>query len=340
VAYYMRLGAVRGGALMAQMAAYGLALTAAERAGQPAAARDAELRRTARALADARPSARLPAWAMGRLDARRVALAESADGEEVATALRDEADAIAAAIQLGNAAISAALADLLVASHADGRPLCVLVHGDPGALSSGLVGTAITALADLHARGRELRIFVTETRPFMEGARLASWELRQAGIRHKVIADSAVAWLLQQEAIDAVLVAAEWIAANGDSAAVVGSRGIAQQVVAVAEAPSEASAATEAPAPSGPRVIVSALSSTIDPNTPDGSAIPVEMRPARDMAAYLAGFSVHVADVLVPVADVIPASAISVLVTERGILSPASGEGIAALLDSSPQEPG
>jgi len=355
VAYYLRLGACRGGALMAQVAAYGLALTAAERVGQPPGARNAELRRTQRALAEARLSSRLPAWAMERLEATRAALGESADGADVAAALRAEADAIAAAFQLGNAAIAAALAELL--AEVEERPLGVLVHGDPGALSGGLVGTAITALADLNAQGRELRVFVTETRPFMDGARLASWELRQAGIRHHIIADSAVAWLFEREAIDAVLMGAEWIAANGDSAAVVGSRAIAQlaaavtpaprvpaapaeahqEVAAAAEATREVAFSTGATRQARPRVIVCALSDTIDPATPDGSAIPVELRPARDMAAYLAGFSIHITDALVPAADVIPASAIHALVTERGVLAPPSGEGIAALLEMAPE---
>ena len=323
VAYYLRLGACRGGAVMAQVAAYGLALTAGERATQPAAARDAELQRTRQALASARPSSRLPVWAMERMESVRAGLDETADGAAVAAALRAEADAIAADVQAGHAAIVAALSETL-AGPLD-RPLGVLVHGDPGALSGGLVGTAITALRSLRDEGRELRVFVTETRPFMDGARLASWELRHAGIDHKVIPDSAVAWLFERETIDAVLIGAEWVAANGDSGAVIGSRAIALQAAAMAEDAG----------PARPRVIVCGLSATIDPSTPDGHAIPVELRPARDQAAYLTGLSIRVSDALVPAGDVMPAGTIAALVTERGVLVPPSAPAIAALIGSS-----
>jgi methylthioribose-1-phosphate isomerase len=322
VAYYLRLGACRGGAAMAQVAAYGLALTAGEREAHPAAARDAELQRTQGALASARPSSRLPAWAMERMESVRAGLDEATDGAGVAAALRAEADAIATDLQAGHAAIATALAAWLV-EPAD-RPLGVLLHGDPGALSGGLVGTGITALRTLRDEGRELRVFVTETRPFMDGARLASWELRQAGIEHKVIADSAVAWLFDRETIDVVLIGAEWIAANGDTGAVIGSRAIALQAVAMADDADRVR----------PRIVVCGHSATIDPLTPDGPAIPVELRPARDQAAYLAGLSIRVSDALVPAGDVIPAHAIAALVTEHGVLAPPSAQAIGMLLSS------
>jgi methylthioribose-1-phosphate isomerase len=159
----------------------------------------------------------------------------------------------------------------------------------------------------------------------MDGARLASWELRQAGIDHKVIPDSAVAWLFDRESIDAVLIGAEWIAANGDTGAVIGSRAIALLAAAAGDRPGRAR----------PRVIVCGLSATIDPATPDGDAIPVELRPARDQAAYLTGLSIRVSDALVPAADVIPAGTISALVTERGVLVPPSAPAIASLIASS-----
>jgi methylthioribose-1-phosphate isomerase len=165
----------------------------------------------------------------------------------------------------------------------------------------------------------------------MDGARLASWELRQAGIEHKVIPDSAVAWLFEREPIDAVLIDAEWIAANGDSGAVIGSRAIAAQAAAVGHEADR----------TRPRVIVCGLCAVIDPATPDGAAIPVELRPARDQAAYLAELSIRGSDALVPASDVIPVEAISALVTERGVLVPPSAEAIGRLLEraasSSPQ---
>ncbi len=337
VAYYLRLGVARGGLLMAQLAAYGLALTARERAMQPREQRDVELERTMRALVDARPSARSLVWSMERMRAVVAdfdrdddgvaatdggvatasvvategdassegdpASADHGDGDRLATALRAEADAIATDAGAWNAAIAAVLCEQLAALH-DG-PLVLLLHGNHGGLAGGVVGGGLPALQRLRAEGRSMRVYVTEGRPFMDGARLASWELRQAGIEHKVIADSAVAWLLQREPVDAVLIGAEWIAANGDTGALVGSRAIAQLAAA-----------------SGTRLMVTGVSALQDSSTPDGAAIPEELRPARDLVAYLADVPIRSSDALVPAADVIPAAAISTLVTERGASTP------------------
>ncbi len=139
----------------------------------------------------------------------------------------------------------------------------------------------------------------------MDGARLASWELRQAGIAHQVIPDSAVAWLLGREAVDVALLGAEWIAANGDTGALLGSRAIAQLARL-----------------RGTTVVVTGLSASVDAATADGSAIPDELRPARDLAAYLADVPIGTSAALVPAADVIAASAIDLLITERGAVVP------------------
>lgn len=304
VAYYLRLGVARGGPVMAQVAAYGSALTAAERAAQGFEQRDLQLRRTERALIEARPSSRLLAWSMERMRGAVSALDESTPGDEVASTLRAEADAIADDFQTWNAAISGALAEEL--ARQPGEPVTVLLHGDHGALHGGILGSGIAALTRLRDAGRAVHVYVTEARPFMDGARLASWELRGAGIEHKVLPDSAVAWLLEREPVDAVLINAEWVAANGDVSALVGARGIAQLAGAA-----------------GARVIVSGVSATVDPSTPDGAAIPSELLPARDLVAYLADVPVRAADALVPAADIIPAASISTLVTERGSVTPA-----------------
>jgi methylthioribose-1-phosphate isomerase len=245
-------------------------------------------------------------------------------GEELAGAMLREADAIASHLQAAQSEIALALADVLTTliPESHDRAIGLLVHGNPGALSGGLVGTGITALARLHGEGRRLRVFVTETRPFMEGARLAAWELRQAGIAYQVIPDSAVAWLFEREAIDAVLIEADWVAANGDVGAVVGSRAIAQLAAA---APSDDRR-------SRPSVIVSAVTAAIDHETPDGSAIPADLRTGRELAAYLGDVPIGPADGLAPVLDVIPAASISALVTDRGVLRPPDLDAVAALL--------
>ncbi len=152
----------------------------------------------------------------------------------------------------------------------EGRPLQVLIHGDPGALSAGLVGTAINGLDAACRRGPGVRVWVTETRPYLEGARLATWELANAGIEHTLLRRlGASRALLEAETIDAVLLGAEWIAANGDTANVVGSRAVAELA---------------ATAPGGPLpVYVCTPITTFDPTMPDGAAIPRDLRPAREL---------------------------------------------------------
>jgi len=320
VAYHLRVGVCRGGPVMAQVAAYGLAMTARERLEQSAESRWREIKRTRNALVGARPSSRLPGWAMERLDSVLERLGEDAPSEAVAKALWAEADDIATQFQSHHSAIASHLVANLP-NPAD-RPLTVLLHGNPGALSGGLFGTAISALSMLAEQDRDLRVFVTETRPFMEGARLASWELRQLDIEHHVIVDSAVAWLFAREPVDAVLIAPEWIAADGAASAVIGSRAIAQQ------------AAAAPPGPDGarPRVLVCGSSVNVDPGVADGAAIPVELRPARELSAYLAGVEVRATGAMVPATDVMPAELIGGLVTEQGLTSPVTPAAVAALV--------
>lgn len=312
VLHYLRRGVVGGGPLLAQVAAYGQALTAKERATQPATLRDQELARTRAALLETRPASALLRWALDRQAAiveRSSAAVPVPTGVELAAALRSEADAIAAEVQLGLAAI----ADTLVSSIGDmavaGRPIGVLVHGDPGALRGGLMGSGVVALRRLRELGQEVHVVVTEARPTEEGLRLASWELRQAGIGHTIVPDAAVGWILAQEPIDVILVAAECVAADGDSAAVLGSGAIAQ--VAAAER-----AARDG---NGPRLLVTALTAAIDRDLADGTAIPIDAARTngqRDPRAL-------------PTCDVIAAGHISALVTERGSISPVTPLAVA-----------
>ncbi len=196
----------------------------------------------------------------------------------------------------------------------EGRALHVLIHGDPGALTSGLVGTAINALMLRAADKPALQVWVTETRPYLEGARLATWELANAGIEHTLLPDTAVAALLDTEPIDAVLLGAEWIAANGDTANVIGSRAVAELAAGAA--------AGHIP------VYVCTPITTYDPDMPDGPAIPIDTRSARDLGLYLTGIRMDRVRGYNPGADVIPARRITAFVTEMGVLSPTDGDGL------------
>lgn len=316
VAFYLRVGAARGGPLMAQLAAYGIAFSAFEMRDRPLEARRAELQRVGKVLIQARASSRMLRWAVERAWAIADALGDDADGATVAARLRADADARAADAELDHARIARSLEELL--PRPDGRPLSVLVHGDPGALGAGLVGTALVALANRVAAGGEVRVWVTETRPHMEGARLASWELANLDIEHSVVPDAAVGALLERERIDAVLLGAEWVAANGDVGAVVGSRVVAGM----------AATASGGPVP----VFATAPIATFDAGTPDGRAIPVDDRPTRDLQLYTTGTRLARTKGWNPAADVVPAAWVERLVTEMGAFAPDDLDGLSTAL--------
>jgi methylthioribose-1-phosphate isomerase len=339
VAFYLRLGVARGGPLMAQLAAYGLALTAAERADQQLGPLLQALRKSGQALMGARPSARLLEWAVARMLAVAEALAPGAEvsviesedadaaraetggteqaevvadgntaptgpAQELITRLRAEADDLAMDMTRWHAAMAEGLVGAL--PDPGDRPLTVLMHGSQGPLLGGQVGSGLTALMQLRDAGRPLRVFVTEGRPHMDGARLASWELRQAGIDHHILADGAVAWLFAREPVDAVLLSADRVAVNGDTAALVGSAAIAWLAAGV-----------EVAGPR-PRVLVSGPAACADPGIPDRSAMPDDLRPASELSAYLSGVPIRVSDALVPATDVIPTGLIDVWIDESG----------------------
>jgi methylthioribose-1-phosphate isomerase len=318
VAYYLRVGAVRGGPILAQLAAYALAMSARAVAGKPTQVRQAESARVRRTLRTARPSSRLVTWAVDHMERVEAEQEDPDDGEAVAVAMRAAADGLATRMQLDQAAIARTIKALL--PDPEGRPLSVLVHGAPGSLAGGLAGTALSAITQLAAEGREMKVRVLETRPFLEGARLAGWELRQAGVVHQVVPDAAAAWLFANEPVDAVLMAAEWVAASGDLSAVVGARALALQAAA--------GGVDGAPVP----LVVAALTAAIDLGTPDGAALPGELRPGRELSAYAAGMQVDRSNAINPAVDVVPARLVGALVTEHAVISPLSEDAIRGLL--------
>jgi methylthioribose-1-phosphate isomerase len=184
-----------------------------------------------------------------------------------------------------------------------------LTHCNTGALATGGIGTACGVLRVAWEQGRLAEVWVDETRPLLQGARLTAWELRQAGIPHRVVADSAAGSLMAQGRVDRVIVGADRIAANGDVANKVGTYPLA--VLADRH---------------GVPFYVAAPVSTIDPATPDGASIPIEERdPAEIVAA---------GDAFNPAFDVTPAELVTAIVTEAGVLEPPYGESIAKALAS------
>ncbi len=315
VAQAIRDMVVRGAPALGQVAAAGLALAARRAIAARPYARRAILRGSANALVNARPTAVSVRWATSRMLARYAEVGELLDdGPAVAAALRAEAEAIIAEATADHAMMAGLGAGLLPVP--DGRPLRLLTHCNTGPLACGQVGTALGVVQALAADGREVHVYVDETRPWLQGARLTAWELGQAGIPHTILADAAAGWLLARGEVDAILVGADRIAANGDTANKIGTYPLA--VLAARH---------------GVPFYFVAPTATIDDEALDGAAIPVEMRSPAEVTAC-AGRRVAPAgtDALNPSFDITPAELITAIVTEAGVLRPPYGPAIEAAI--------
>jgi methylthioribose-1-phosphate isomerase len=278
VAECIRSMAVRGAPAIGIAAAYGMAL--AQRGGADAEAAAALLRGT-------RPTAVNLAWA--------VDLAGRAD-DPLALAQRLHAEQLEADLQMS---------ELGAERFADGDR--ALTHCNTGALATGGFGTAGGVLRAAWERGRLSQVWVDETRPRLQGARLTAWELRRVGIPFRVIADSAAGGLMARGLVDRVVVGADRIAANGDVANKVGTYPLA--VLA---------ARHDVP------FYVAAPVSTIDGRTPSRAEIPIEERDPAEVTQNGAGFN--------PAFDVTPAELVTAVFTERGVLEPPYGDSIARVV--------
>jgi methylthioribose-1-phosphate isomerase len=182
----------------------------------------------------------------------------------------------------------------------------VLTHCNAGSLACAGYGTALGVIRAAHETGRRPTVWVDETRPVLQGARLTAWELDRLGIQHTLVVDGAAASLMAQGLVDAVVVGADRIAANGDVANKVGTYSLA--VIARHH---------------GIPFYVAAPLSTVDLRCPDGRAIPVEQRPAHEVAT--AGdrrIAPPATPVCNPAFDVTPAPLVTAIVTESGVARP------------------
>ncbi|HEX5133062.1 MAG TPA: S-methyl-5-thioribose-1-phosphate isomerase [Candidatus Krumholzibacteria bacterium] len=255
------------------------------------------LREAGERIGSARPTAVNLPWAVARM--RRVWEA-ARDARGLLEALVAEADAILCEDLAMGRDMTAHGAALLPAECA------VLTHCNTGALATGGMGTALGVVLAAHARGGRVHVFADETRPLLQGARLTAWECTTRGIPVTVLVEGAAASLLAARKVQAVLVGADRIAANGDTANKVGTLGLA----VLAER-------------YGVPFYVVAPTSTIDTSLPDGSGIPIEQRAAAEVARV--GAAVTLADgalVYNPAFDVTPAALITAIVTERGVHRP------------------
>lgn len=263
-------------------------------------------------LATSRPTAVNLFWALDRM--KRVIEREADRQDQLAQALLAEARAIHADDVERCAAIGRHGADLL-ASLPIGSG--ILTHCNAGALATAGDGTALAVIFELARRGRKPHVWVDETRPLLQGARLTAWELSQRGIDCTLICDSMAAQVMREGRVAAVIVGADRVAANGDAANKIGTYSVA--VVA---------AAHNIP------LYVAAPASSFDLALPSGDQIPIEQR-ARDEVAQLAGVATAPAGVAVynPAFDVTPARLIRALVTDRGVIEPVDHASVARVLN-------
>jgi methylthioribose-1-phosphate isomerase len=307
----IRLMVVRGAPAIGQVAAIGLALTAGIAAKSQPHARRAILEGQANALRSARPTAINLRWAVDRLMARYHAIgALSPEGNEIAAAMHDEAMAIVAEANDDHGRL--AEAGLALLPSVGDRPLNVLTHCHTGPLAAGQFGTALGIVQAAHAQERPLHVWVDETRPYLQGARLTAWELKQAGVAHTLIPDMAAGPLMAQGEVDVILVGADRVAANGDTANKVGTYTLA--VLAQRH---------------GVPFLVCAPLSSVDLATTDGAAIPIEDRPAAEVTE-VRGTRIAPAGTAVrnPAFDVTPAALITAIVTEEGVVRPPFEAGL------------
>ncbi|MBD5646741.1 MAG: S-methyl-5-thioribose-1-phosphate isomerase [Desulfovibrio sp.] len=303
---------VRGAPAIGVTAAFGCALAARCAAADAGAAGRQRLEGDLDRIARARPTAVNLGWAVARM--RHVLATAEAGGALAPEEIIVLFDREAFTIQQEDEALCRRLgrfgADLL---H-DGDQ--VLTHCNAGALATAGYGTALGVIRAAVEQGKRISVIADETRPFLQGARLTAWELARDGIPVTVACDNACAHLMSRGMVQAVVVGADRIAANGDTANKIGTLGVAIL-------------AQHFHVP----FYVAAPLSTIDAATPDGAAIPIEERPA-DEVTHMGGRRITPAGmpVLNFAFDVTPAALIGGIVTEAGVLRPPYSESIARAL--------
>jgi methylthioribose-1-phosphate isomerase len=201
---------------------------------------------------------------------------------------------------------------------ANGKKLRVLTHCNTGSLATAGYGTALGVIRSLSERGQIEIVYADETRPYLQGSRLTAFELKSEGIEHKVIADSAAAYLMQQGKVDWVVVGADRIALNGDTANKIGTYSLAVNCKH-----------------HGVEFYIAAPLSTIDFAIETGAQIPVEERSPEEIRVTGSRQMTPVgAPVYNPSFDVTPSTLITGIITERGVLRPPYRESITALKKS------
>jgi methylthioribose-1-phosphate isomerase len=301
VADAIRSMVVRGAPAIGVAAAMGIALAVRDSGARDINQLKEEFKEITATLAATRPTAVNLFWAIERMTRLFERLAvEGADREVIAHRLITEALSIQAEDIEGNKRIGRFGQELLPNSGT------ILTHCNAGALATAGYGTALGVIRAGVEHGKRLRVLADETRPFLQGARLTAWELWKDEIDVRVISDNMAGTFMRQGLVDAVIVGADRIAANGDVANKIGTYPVAVL-------------AREHDIP----FYVAAPLSTLDLNTPDGSHIPIEQRDPAEVT-HIGGVRVVPDGVSVfnPAFDVTPHSFVTAIITDRGVAFP------------------
>jgi methylthioribose-1-phosphate isomerase len=296
---------IRGAPAIGIAAAYGLVLGVMVLRAETARSIEADFERVYRRLERTRPTARNLFWALERM---RAAYERSRGLGLRATkkALLTEAQAIEREDAETNRQIGLNGRDVI------GDGATVLTHCNAGALATAAYGTALGVVRAAVEQGKKVRVFADETRPFLQGARLTVWELRRDAIPVVLITDNMAGWFMRKGEISVVIVGADRIARNGDTANKVGTYSVA---VLAKE--------------NGVPFYVAAPMSTVDATLEDGSRMPIEERKPEEVREA-GGRLITVPDVEVrnPAFDVTPARYIAGIITERGLFRPPFSFGV------------
>jgi methylthioribose-1-phosphate isomerase len=311
VAKAIRTMVIRGAPAIGVAAAWGIALGIRRSTAKGTRQLAVEFQKICDMMAATRPTAVNLFWAIDRM--KRV-FAEGAQAGESADELANRLDREAQKIHDEDVASCRAMGAHGAQVLADGSR--VLTHCNAGALATAGYGSALGVIRAAVESGKKIAVFADETRPFLQGARLTAWELVRDGINTTVITESMAGPLMRAGEIDAVIVGADRIAANGDTANKIGT-----YTVAVL--------AHEHKIP----FYVAAPLSTVDLETSEGDKIPIEERDQREVSHLgSARLTPEGAKIRNPAFDVTPHRYITAIVTERGILRPPYAESLASAL--------
>jgi methylthioribose-1-phosphate isomerase len=315
VARAIKTMVIRGAPAIGVAAAWGIALGMRKSRASGTQKFAAEFYKACELMASTRPTAVNLFWAIDRM---KRAFAAGAQAGESVDQIKDRLDREAQAIHDEDVASCRAMGAFgadIVPSEAR-----ILTHCNAGALATAGYGTALGVIRGAVERGKRVTVLADETRPFLQGARLTAWELMRDGIETTVITDNMAGALMRQQQIDLVVVGADRIAANGDTANKIGTYTVA--VLAREH---------------GIPFYVAAPLSTIDLATPEGRHIPIEERNPREVT-HLGGTQVTPDGAMVrnPAFDVTPHALIAGIITERGIFRPPFTETLRAAFDALP----